>query len=384
MLLSLPVTGMGYAALGALKLPLCERLKLDEAKAGGLVSSFGLMVGPIILLCGFVADAWGRKGVCVAGAVLVAASFILLSSGRKYSTAVVAVLMLSAGWAALINVVNALMYQAYANVFMASNLLNFFFGLGAFLTPPALVLLIRKIGFPRAVTALGAVAGMTAAFALVVNMEAATVAAPAGFGALVGDPVMWLCAVTLMFWVPVESSTAAWTTSFVNSHAPANETTERTNRIAGWALSGFWLCFMGSRLVAALVVGAAGLNVAQSVHLAHLTLIVLAVLCVATLIGLVVSRQRALTLGLILFAGLIYGPFFPNLMALLLSHFPPELHGRAVGILFGCASVGWTIIPAFIGKVAARSTLQRGFLVAVGDAVVLLAVVVAHFIYAGH
>jgi len=40
MLLSLPITGMGYAALGALRLLLCERLELDEAKVGGLVSSW--------------------------------------------------------------------------------------------------------------------------------------------------------------------------------------------------------------------------------------------------------------------------------------------------------------------------------------------------------
>ena len=82
MVLSLPVTGMCYAVLGALKVPLCERLKLDEAKAGGLVSSFGLMVGPIILLSGFFADALGRKGVWIVGAVLVAASLILLSRAR--------------------------------------------------------------------------------------------------------------------------------------------------------------------------------------------------------------------------------------------------------------------------------------------------------------
>jgi hypothetical protein len=69
---------------------------------------------------------------------MVAASLILLSRARRYSVAVLAVLMLSGGWAAMINVANALMYLAYANVFMATNLLNFFFGLGAFLTPPVL------------------------------------------------------------------------------------------------------------------------------------------------------------------------------------------------------------------------------------------------------
>ena len=143
MVVSLPATGMCYAILGALKLPLAERLRMNEAKVGGLVSSFGFMVGPIILLCGFLADALGRKGVWITGSVLVAVSLFMLARTKRYSWAVVAVLLLSGGWAAMINVGNVLMYLAYANVFMATNLLDFFFGLGAFLTPTVTVLLIR-------------------------------------------------------------------------------------------------------------------------------------------------------------------------------------------------------------------------------------------------
>jgi fucose permease len=187
-----------------------------------------------------------------------------------------------------------------------------------------------------------------------------------------------------MFWVPVESSTAAWATSFVASQTPPGEPKEKTQCIAGWTLSGFWLCFMGSRLMAAVLAGSTEMSVDRAVHTARISHIVLAVLCLATVLGLVFSRRRALTIGLLLFAGLIYGPFFPNLMAVLLNHFPVELHGRAVGVLFGCASIGWTVVPAIIGKVAARSTLQRGFLVAAGDALLLLGIVVAHFIYAGN
>jgi MFS family permease len=97
--------------------------------------------------------------------------------------------------------------------------------------------------------------------------------------------------------------------------------------------------------------------------------IVLAALCIVGLLGIAFSRKRALTIALIL-------------IAILLSHFPVEVHGRAVGILFGTASIGWTVFPMVIGAIATRSTLQRGFLVAVGCGVVLLALVTGHFIYA--
>src|SRR5207247_1453174 len=247
MVASLPATGMCYAVLGALKLPLADRLKMNEAKVGGLVSSFGFMVGPIILLCGFLADALGRKGVWLTGCVLVALSLFMLARTKKYFWAVVAVMLLSAGWAAMINVANVLMYLAYANVFMATNLLDFFFGLGAFLTPTVTILLIRRFGFSPAVTLLGALLAVPALFSLAVQMQSAPVAQPVSFGALAGDPILWLCALTLMFWVPIESCTAAWTTTFVNGLAPAGEAPERSRRIAAWTLSGFWLCFLGAR-----------------------------------------------------------------------------------------------------------------------------------------
>jgi fucose permease len=382
MVVSLPVTGMCYAILGALKLPLAERLKMDEAKVGGLVSAFGFMVGPIILVCGFLADALGRKGVWFAGAVLVAASLFMLARTKKYSWAVCAVLLLSGGWAAMINVANVLMYLAYDNVFMATNLLDFFFGLGAFLTPALAVLLIRRLGFSTGVSLLGALAAIPALFSLAINMQSTPAAQPAGLSALASDPVLWLCALTMMFWAPIESCTAAWTTTFVNGQAPESEAPERSRRIAAWTLSGFWLCFMGARLLTALIFHSGDLPtddaartaaMVHTVHVARVTHIVLGALCIVTLLALVYSRKRAFTIALILLAGLFYGPFFPNLMAILLSHFPAELHGRAVGILFGCASVGWTVIPAIIGTVATKTTLQRGFLVAVADAIVLLA-----------
>src|SRR2546427_10626143 len=120
---------------------------------------------------------------------------------------------------------------------------------------------------------------------------------------------MWLCALTLMFWVPIESCTAAWTTTFVNSLAPAGEAPERSRRIAAWTLSGFWLCFMGARLFTALMfhsgepVGdevARGVALAATIYVARVTHILLATACIALLCGLVLSRKRSLTIALLL------------------------------------------------------------------------------------
>ena len=390
MFVTLPVTGMCYAILGAVKLPLTERLKMDEGRVGGLVSAFGFTVGPIIFLAGFLADALGRQGVILSGSVLVCVSLLLLGRTTNYGWAVVAVALLSAGWAAMINVANALMGLAYSNVFMATNLLNFIFGLGAFLTPIVAVLLIRKLNFTRGLTVLAVLSALPAVMAPMVNMESAPGAAGGfGFGRLVQDPIMWLCAITLMFWVPVESCTAAWSTTFVSQQAPPAEAEEKAQRLASWTLSGFWLCFMGSRLLAALFLQAeapaAGMDqkahIAQGMLVARTTLIVLAFLCLLWVLGIIFSRSRRFTIAMVLLSGLTFGPFFPSLMGVLLSHFPPEVHGRAVGLLFGTASIGWTIVPMLVGRLAKRTTLQRSFLIIAGTTTMLLALCLLHYFY---
>ena len=47
MLAVLLVTGMGAALLGSVKLALASRLKIDEARVGGLVSLFGFVMIPV-------------------------------------------------------------------------------------------------------------------------------------------------------------------------------------------------------------------------------------------------------------------------------------------------------------------------------------------------
>src|SRR6185436_9125445 len=153
-------------------------------------------------------------------------------------------------------------------------------------------------------------------------------------------------------------------TTLVKRLTPAGEEEKRSARISAWALSAFWFCFMGSRLIAALIEHGSTASAADTVHTARIVHIALAVASGFVMLGLAFSRRRGLTFGLLVAAGLFAGPFFPNLMALLLTHFPPEVHGRAVGLLFGMGSVGWTVMPAIMGAVAKRRGVPHAFLIA--------------------
>ena len=76
-------------------------------------------------------------------------------------------------------------------------------------------------------------------------------------------------------------------------------------------------------------------------------------------------------------AGLILGPIFPTLIAILLSHVQPSLHGRTVGLFFCVGGIGWTAIPLLIGYSARRTSVERAFLITTACACMLAALCVA-------
>ena len=234
--------GLAYALVGGLKLSLVDRLQIDEGKVGRLVGGFGTMFGPTILLCGFLTDSVGRKGVWLAGSVAVAIAILILARTRTYRGALIAVVLLGIGWAAQVNVSNVLMRVAVPadgpreQLVWATNFFDFVFGFGAFVTPMVLAVILRRLGYSRGLVLLAMVA--TAPFVLGVFAEmqppsmprpalAATAAiapaAPAsGSAALLSSPLFWVLGFAFLFFVPLETSVAGWATTLVLRQTPPN------------------------------------------------------------------------------------------------------------------------------------------------------------------
>jgi MFS family permease len=365
MVAGLLLGGMGLALLGSVKVPLARRLAIDEARVGGLVSLFGFTLIPVILTAGFLTDLVGRQVVLMAGYLFMAGSLVLLARARSYLAALVAVILLSTGWALQINVGNVLTPLAFpGKIAYATNLANVFFGIGAFLTPLAIVVMLRRLSFSTALLLLAGAALAPAVLALAIDFVPLTPAAPAaaaeapGLGRLLGDKIMWLCGLALFFYGPMEASMAAWATTYLGDQGVPEGR-------ASSVLSGFWLTYMAARLITAFTLPAG--------YEAWLV-VALAVACIAVWSGALLGRGKLLAGALVLAAGLIFGPIFPTLMAILLGHFEATLHGRAVGLLFAIGGIGWTVIPMLIGAYARRTSVQRGFLFAVAAAVGLTAV----------
>src|SRR6185503_15184398 len=177
--------GLAYALVGGLKLSLAERLQIDEGRVGRLVGGFGTMFGPTILVCGFLTDAVGRKGVWLAGSLAVAASILILARTRTYRSALIAVVLLGIGWAAQVNVSNVLMRVAVPadgpreQLIWATNFFDFVFGFGAFVTPVVLTVILRRLGYSKGLLLLGLVATAPAVLGIFAEMQPAAAAAGA-------------------------------------------------------------------------------------------------------------------------------------------------------------------------------------------------------------
>lgn len=365
---ALAVAGMCHALLGSVKVPLAARLKIDEGRVGGLVSVFGFTLIPMVLVFGFLVDALGKQAVLGGGFALLIVSMVLLSRLRSYPWALIAVLLLGTGWSALVNVLNVTSPPAFlppeeikSRMSYAMNMGDFVFGMGAFLTPLLVAYLTRKLNLSSTLLFLASLAIVPVLLGFYVNWDAEvlnpknTETVAGGLAQLLTNPIVWLCCLAFFCHVPVEAAVATWATTLMTDKGVKEGA-------ASTLLSVFWLTFMSSRLIAALTLPKGW----------DTTLVIgMAVLCIAFTIGIAFSRHAWLTCAMVILAGCILGPIFPTLIAILLSHLPGELHGRAVGIFFCIGGIGWTAIPILIGAYAKRTSVQQAFLIATGSAVML-------------
>lgn len=362
MVAALLVSGMGAALLGSIKVPLARALDIDEIRIGGLVSIFGFILIPVIGPAGMLTDLVGKQAVLMAGSVGMAVSLFLLSAARSYFAALSAVLLLGAAWALLVNVGNVLTPLAFpgSSTAYATNLACMFFGMGAFLTPLGTTFLLSRAALPGVLATLGVLALVPGGLALGVDFAALTTSSSTQADSstsvstmsLLSNTTLLLCSLAFFFYGPLEASLGAWTTTYLGDQG-VRETKAAT------MLSCFWLALMAARLLTAFALPKGMENV---------VLVALGLACVVVLTGVVLSRDPRLSMAMVVAAGFVFGPIFPTLMAIMLDHVDPAAHGRAVGVFFAIGGLGWTFIPILIGAYARRTSVQRGFSIAVAAA----------------
>jgi fucose permease len=339
--------GMILALLGSIKLPLAQRLGIDEARIGGLLSALNLALIPMMLISGMLVDKLGVRWMLIVGSLGAGLAVFALAMSRTYAGCLYAILLAGAGGALLSTGAIKLMPNAFSdnNPARALNLGNVFFGLGALVTPMLADLLIRGMGYRRTISLLAALC--------LVPAVAATLTAGGEFpgredpnlGEILLHPVLWLTGVVFLLYSPLEGAIATWATTYLTQMG-------YRERRAALLLSGFWLTFLAGRLLASLVLPASP----GSWPWVILFLGLAAAVVLGNLAG---THNRASAAWGLLLAGAFLGPVFPTLVAILFE--VPEFkytQGTAYGAMFALGATGSLVLAPLIGYYAQRRSVR--------------------------
>jgi fucose permease len=373
-ILALTVAGMCHALLGSIKVPLAKKLQINEDRVGGLLSAFGFTTIPMAFAAGIFADTFGRQLVITVALLMLISSVLVLSSTRKYLSAVVAVLLLGVGWSALVNVLNVLQGSAFLPIFKegaplssAMNFGDFIFGMGAFVMPMASAYMLLKVQFKKTFLIFALLICIPLVLVFFVDWQPLTVSTAEnldlGIGTLMSDKKVLILCLAFFFYVGIEVCSALWaTTLMINRGVTVGKATTY--------LSVFWLTFTAARLIAAFTMPA-GKDM--------FVLTLLAIGCIICTLVLATSKASKTTLIAVVAIALIMGPIFPILIAQLLgyvnSEIGPELGGRAVGLFFSIGGFGWALLPLLVGKAAEKFSVQKAFYILATSAACLTTLV---------
>jgi len=369
--------GIVFSLIGAVKLKLAEKLQIDDARVGGLISTLMFTSIFIVLFIGPLVDAWGHKPFAVLGFFLSGLAIFMFSSVKSYKGAILACVFLGVGGMCVNTVGNTLMpYVLFGgqNAPAALNLGNMFFGLGAFLTPFLGGLLLQRIGFSKTVTVIAMIAFVPVVFALLATAYPAL--PPSGFDigqafGLLGKAAVLVAALALFCYVGLEASMGGWITTYLTSVG-------LSAAAANGVLSGFWIAMMASRLLT---------GISQMINPAKplinpangaFAIVILALVATITIVIMVAAKNKGLAAFAVLITGLAFGPIFPTIVGVTFDKVnQPELNGSVFAIIFAVGLLGASTIPAAIGIYSRGKSIQKSLVIAAVAALVLTLIAMA-------
>src|SRR3984957_604406 len=325
----------GYlnAMLGIVLPNLMEKLQLDKSRAAlfFMMNSIGLIVASVP--SGLAMDVLGPRVVVCLGLFLVTVAFWSLGSIQSSKPLYALAFVLGLGGAMVIAGENTAMSLANsAQRGLAANLLNLFFGVGAFVAPFLVMPVLKRRGFTGVLKVSSLLTLVILALHLVLSFPKPLVAQ--GFplaqtGALLTQPRLWLLMFLVFLYVGTEFSVWSWTVTFF--------TTERgyTQKQASRFIAAFALAMIAGRwagqwtLVAfgpvrVLLISAAG-----------------SVFCLA---GMFTLRKRVLVAISTMAAGWFMAAIFPTALGLAGTYFP-TLVGTAISLVITGGWLGAIAIP---------------------------------------
>ncbi|MCP4725320.1 MAG: MFS transporter [bacterium] len=360
----LSVLGIGivFSILGAVKLSLTERLKIDDAKFGSLISVLMFSSIILVLLIGPLVDTFGHKPIAVIGFLVAGASIFLLAYSGSYKMAVASCIGLGIGGMCVNTVGNTLLPLVLfggENPPAASNLGNVFFGMGAFLTPFVVGMLLKRLGFSNTLSIIGGIVLIPIIFAFMTTSypELPGYEIGSAFN-LLGTPVVLVASLILFFYIALEVSMGGWITSYLKEVG-------LTDAKSTMVLSAFWIALMVARLVTSQFI---------TPDIGAWAITLLSLVSIATIFLMIIAKNKAMAIAGVLVTGLALGPVFPTVVGYTFAKIPQEVYGSAFAIMFAVGLLGGTTVPKAIGNYAEGKTIRKSLIILVVTAAILTVV----------
>ena len=362
--LAIFVWGSIAGLLGAVLPALRERAGLSLADSGRVfvALSSGLVLASLV--AGPLLDRFGKRPVLIGAVALVVVS--LVSFTRVYSLAPMLALAfaMGAGGSALVTGAHALIADLNADHRPAAlNLLDFFFGVGAFVTPFAIVPLQARGGVELVLLVLAGLAAVVFAYLVAqpfsaVHAAAGHAPAPDGSWRQLLSPAFVVPALLIFLYVGTEQSIWDWQVTYSMQHLGMSQVD------AARMLSVFPVAIMVGRAANTRLL----LRFDPVIVLRVSTLGALAAFCVVMLAPSAWVATAALAA-----AGLCMATVFPTTLGVLSARFA-SVSGTALGAAITCGWLGSVAISPGFGFIAHQQTFARAYLLILATAAAMVVV----------
>ncbi len=346
--------GMLTAALGPALGDLSTRTGTTLAAMGSVFT--GLFLGAIIsqAFAGSAQDRFGPRPVLLSGLALLGLGTIGLTLAPSVTLVFILSVVSGLGHGAVDVTTNVMVGELYHHRRAAViNLVNVFFGIGAFLGPAIAGVTLRA--WDTALPSLWLGGGLILLLILPMAIWAPALPAHTGESSQPGrkavsvyrTPLLWLMGALILVYVGIENGTGGWTPTYLE------RTTGLLAADAALVTSGFWLAITAGRVVATVL----GTRLSSSRLLVGSLVISLAG---AALFALGRGSATISTLGIVIM-GIGFGPIFPTTIAIVTATFRSSA-GAAAGIVVALGGLGGMIMPwgqglmlEYIGPVASQA-----------------------------
>ena len=328
--------GVSLAVIGPVLPQLSQQSGASLVEVGAVFSM--LFLGALIaqVAAGPISDRFGQRSVLFWGSLMLGAGMLVFTFSPNLWMLLLFAFLGGLGHGAVDLSANVMIARVFERRSVAAlNLLNFFYGLGAFAGPALVGLAIGAWKNGLYVPAVNGILFIVLApFILKLNIPESAVSnnsSSLNNGAIIyRQPLLWMLGLLLLVYVGVENGLGGWISTYMT------ETTRLSIDTAALVSSAFWMALTLGRLINAYL----GMRLSPE----KILFICLGTSFAGGLIFAFSTGNQWLSITAILLAGLGFGAIYPTVIAIVNTTFRQHA-GKAASLAAAMGSIGGMILP---------------------------------------